>query len=322
MMRPALLRRLLAGLAIALAGGTALAAEGFAFGLFGDTPYNGFERRHLPLLIAQMDAEPLAFVAHVGDIKASSERCDDTLYAARLADFQASHHPFVFVPGDNEWTDCNRRAAGGYDPVERLARLRQLFFADPRKSLGRNPMPVESQADDPAFAPWVEHQRWQKGPVLFATLNVPGSDNNVGRGAGPSEEFIQRSAAVKAWVADAFRLAREKTLEGVVLILQGNPDLEDFSAGRPNRGYRQLLEQLLAETRNFAGEVLFVHGDTHVHRINQPLADPASGALVENFTRVETFGSPFMGWVKVDVTPGSKPLFRFDTRHYSPGAGN
>ena len=51
-MRPALLRRLLAGFALALAGSTALAAEGFAFGLFGDTPYNGFERRHLPLLLS------------------------------------------------------------------------------------------------------------------------------------------------------------------------------------------------------------------------------------------------------------------------------
>jgi hypothetical protein len=63
----------------------------------------------------------------------------------------------------------------------------------------------------------------------------------------------------------------------VVLIQQANPDLEDFSAGRGGRAYRELLGQLLAESKAFAGEVLLVHGDSHVHRFDQPLRDPASG---------------------------------------------
>ena len=46
------------------------------------------------------------------------------------------------------------------------------------------------------------------------------------------------------------------------------------------------------------------------------------GSTVGNFTRVETFGSPFMGWVKVDVTPGSKPLFRPSGRPYAPKSGD
>jgi hypothetical protein len=57
-----------------------------------------------------------------------------------------------------------------------------------------------------------------------------------------------------------------------VLVLQANMDIEDFSAGRPNRAYRELLTQILAETRGFAGEVLLVHGDSHFHRIDQPSA--------------------------------------------------
>ena len=63
--------------------------------------------------------------------------------------------------------------------------------------------------------------------------------------------------------------------------------------------------------------VLLVHGDSHVHRFDQPLRDPASGRLQANFTRLETWGSPFMGWVKVDVAPGARPLFRVTPRMYS-----
>lgn len=298
------------------------AAEPFGFGVFGDTPYNGFERRHLPAVIAEMDAEALAFVIHDGDLKSGGERCDDALLDARLATFQTSQHPFVYVPGDNEWTDCHRSSNGSFDPVERLARLRQVFFADPRRSLGRYPMAVDSQADDPAFAAWPENLRWQRGPVLFATINVPGSDNNFGRAGQPGEEFLRRSEAVRAWIAAAFAQARERQLEGLVLIQHGNPDLEDFSAGRPNRAYRELLLQLVAEARGFAGEVLLVHGDSHVHRVDQPLADPSTGTALKNFTRLETIGSPFMGWVKVDVRPGVTPLFRIQPRHYSPAASN
>lgn len=297
---------------------SASAAEPFSFGLFGDTPYNRFERLALPGLIAEMNAEPLKFVLHDGDFKNGGERCDDALFEDRLQLFQSSFHPFVFAFGDNEWTDCHRSSNGGFDPLERLATLRRMFLAEPGRTLGQHPMAVESQASVPEHAAYRENLRWQIGPVLFLSLNVPGSDNNHGRGSQPSDEFTQRSAALKAWIADGFALARKQGLEGVMLAMQANPDIEDFSKGKPNKGYRALLEQLLAETRHFAGEVLLVHGDTHFHRIDKPLRDPASGEVVKNFTRLETFGSPFMGWVKVDVEPGRKPLFRYTARPYSP----
>ena len=34
----------------------------------------------------------------------------------------------IYVPGDNEWTDCHRANNGGYDPLERLAFLRAMFY--------------------------------------------------------------------------------------------------------------------------------------------------------------------------------------------------
>lgn len=316
------LRRATLALIASLSALAAHAAEPFSFGVLGDTPYNRFERTHLPAVIAEMDAERLKVVIHDGDIKNGGERCDDAIYEDRLALFGSSHHPFVYVPGDNDWTDCHRTSNGAYDPQERLEKLRGVFFANPRKTHGQYPMAVESQADDAAFAAYREHQRWQIGPVLFLTLNVPGSGNNYGRKKTPGAEYLARSAAVKAWIEAGFARARSAGLEGVVLVMQANPDIEDFGDGKGNHAYRELLTQLLAETRRFAGQVLLVHGDSHVHRIDTPLRDPKDGSAVGNFTRVETFGSPFMGWVKVDVTPGSTPLFRPTGRAYSPKTGD
>ncbi|KAB2968173.1 metallophosphoesterase family protein [Zoogloea sp.] len=310
----------------AVLGLWALAAESsepFSFGVLGDVPYNRFERMHLPAVLADMDAEALRVVIHDGDIKNGGERCDDALYVDRLGLFNTSRHPFVAVPGDNDWTDCHRASNGAYDPQERLDRLRSVFFADPRHSLGSSPLRVDSQADDPAFAMYREHQRWQIGTVLFLTLNVPGGGNNHGRNKNsPTQEFVARSAAVRTWMQQGFGLARKHGLEGVVIVMQANPDIEDFGAGRGPPGYRELMTQLLAETRSYPGQVLLVHGDTHSHRIDKPLRDPLTRRAIDNFTRLETFGSPFMGWVKVDVAPGRTPLFRFAARPYAPRSGD
>ena len=117
----------------------AQAAEPFSFGVFGDTPYNGFERRHLPALIAEMDAEPLKVVIHDGDLKSGGERCDDALFNERLAVFQTSRHPFVFVPGDNDWTDCHRSSNGAYDPLRTVGH----HVREPLLIQGKRPDPAE-----------------------------------------------------------------------------------------------------------------------------------------------------------------------------------
>ena len=56
--------------------------------------------------------------------------------------------------------------------------------------------------------------------------------------------------------------------------------------------------------------LLLVHGDTHNYQVDQPFTD-ATGATIGNITRVETYGSPIVGWVKVTVTPGDPRLFGF-----------
>jgi len=287
---PQVFIRLIGGVALwaALCGSTV--AADFTFGALGDTPYTWFEEAHFPSLLDGMSREDLAFVVHVGDFKAARAPCSDELFRQRREWFDLVRHPFVFVPGDNEWTDCRGFQAGGYDPLERLAKLRELFSGG-EESLGQRRIRLARQLPD-----YPENARWRHGDVLFVTLNVPGHDNNARR---MPEEFRGRSAAVGKWLEQSFNLARGDRLRAVVIFMQANP-----WASPTNRyfGYRELLATMAKETLGFDGKVLLVHGDTHRFRVDSPLHDPATGALVANFTRVEVFGSPGMNWVRIRVT--------------------
>lgn len=294
-------------------------AQPVSFGLFGDMPYSAWERAHLPQLLAEMDQDGLAFVVHDGDIKSGSGQCSDEVFIDILGVFQASKTPLVYVPGDNEWTDCHRRSNGRYDPLERLAKLRELFFKGDT-ALGQRVLQLERQSrfnDNPAFERYRENVRWEAGGALFVGLNLPGSENNyhgTTSGGGPVPEFVARSAANQVWLAQAFQQARVKELAGILIVIQADPDFDAASKGFGSPGYRAFLNQLRDETLTFAGQVVLVHGDTHWHQVNQPMLDPVTRQVVRNFTRVETYGYPFFGWVKGSVDEADPKVFRFSGR--------
>ncbi len=304
------LTTLLAALLLAAPLGKLAHAESWRVALIGDTPYSDYERRELPVMLGEIAATHPDLIIHAGDFKHSRMPCSDALFADRRALFDAQPAPFVFVPGDNEWTDCDRLPAGGYRPEERLQKLRELFFAEPR-SLGRKTLPVERQS---AAAP--EHLRWRLGPVLFVTLNVPGGNNNYGRAEHPGAEFAARNPQVIAWLKAGFAAARRDQLPGIVVVMQANPAFEHFAAGLPHSGYRELLETLRDEAQDFPGQVVLVHGDTHWQRIDRPLRDAATKKPLANFRRVETFGYPIMGWVQMFIDSDAPELFRFAVHAY------
>ncbi|MGE5470498.1 MAG: metallophosphoesterase [Bacteroidota bacterium] len=298
-------------LAVLLWAASALAqAEIYRFGLIGDVPYSAYERHQLPYMLDEIADQQVDFIAHIGDIKHGSARCDDSLFADRHELFNSVRVPFVFVPGDNEWTDCERLSNGAYDPLERLDALRRLFWAD-GFSLGRKKLALEQQ---PGTYP--EHARFRLGPVLFVTLNIPGGNNNSGWAPTPSPEFMARNPVVLSWLKDSFALARREKLAGIVLLFQADPAFKHFAQGFAHRGYRDFLEALRTETLNFPGQIVAVHGDSHISRIDRPLRD-ASGKTIANFTRVETFGYPLMGWTRGIIDTDSPTLFRFETHPWT-----
>ena len=297
-------RQLVFALLAALTVGLAQ-AEIWRFALIGDTPYSDHERAELPKMLDAIADSHAEFVAHIGDIKHGRDRCDDALFADRYQLFNASRIPFVFIPGDNEWADCDRVNNGAYDPLERLNALRALFWSSPQ-SLGQKTLTQARQAGN-----YPEHARFRLGPVLFVTLNLPGGNNNWGLTETPREEWRQRMPVVQAWLKDSFALAKREKLAGVVLLFQANPGFRHFSQGLGHRSYRDFLSLLRDETLAFPGQVVAVHGDTHTSRIDQPLRD-AQGKTLANFTRVETHGYPLMGWTKGFIDTEQPRLFRFE----------
>jgi hypothetical protein len=293
----------------ALAAAAAFAAHGadrFSFAVLGDTPYFPHEVFAVPQLLASLAGADVAFAVHVGDIKHGSVPCSDELLAARKAMLDATPVPIVFVPGDNDWTDCHREAAGGYDPVERLDRVRALFHSG-ESSLGRRTIALERQSADPRFRAYRENARWSAGAIVFATLNIPGSNNNLGRNRAGDAEHAARMKANLEWLDEAVRRAEAPAMGGLVIFAHGDPRFG--RAPRKVDGYRTYREVLRTRASSLGKPMLLVHGDGHRYRVDQPLHDLATGALLPNFTRVEVFGSPAVNWVRIDVDPAAERLF-------------
>lgn len=289
-------------------------------GLWGDIPYTADAVPKVERMIDDMNAANLDFSIFDGDIKGGG-RCDDGVYTDARARFDRFVAPLVYVPGDNEWTDCH---STGADPLERLAHLRQVMFPAAR-SLGTRPMPLERQSDR-----YPEHTRWQAADVVFVGLHVVGSndgkvtdstDATAGRPRPPAQraaanaEQEARSAAAVTWLREAFDVARRTDAAGVMVVIQANPAFDIVRPGdrveRGVDGFDPFLDALREESARFARPVAVVHGDTHVYRLDHPLLDDG-GVPITNVVRLETFGYPVVSWVKATVDPNDPQVFRFE----------
>jgi hypothetical protein len=302
-------------------------AQTFSFGLWGDMPYKkAGDELKMPALLASINSADIAFSIYDGDFKDGSSACGDPVYAEALAMFSGMQKPLIYVPGDNEWTDCHRLNNGGYDPLERLAYLRKTLFPT-MNSLGKRSMPLSRQG-----APgekYAENARFEYKGIAFVTLNIPGSNNNVvlndkectnwsartlAQCEAANAEHVERDAANTVWLQEAFAGAQARKARGLVVVMQADPgfDLPETEAVDESRapgvsGYRNFIKALVAETEKFSGQVLLVHGDTHYFKVDKPLYSPAK--LLPNLTRLQTFGSPSLHWVRVTVDAKSQHVF-------------
>jgi hypothetical protein len=307
------LRGLYGLLAIAtLALQPAARAERFGFIAIGDMPYNlpgdyaAFDR-----VIARINTLQPAFTIHVGDIINGQTRCDDALFLRVRDMFATFNGPLVYTPGDNEWTDCHRPNSGGFDPLERLARVRQMFFPDPTQSLGKKPLKVTPQSADPRYAKFVENVRWEHGGVVFATVHIPGSNNNLQRNQAAVNEYIERNAANLAWIDAAFARAQESGAKGIVLAFQANLR---FDREPPETDLRSgFNDTLIALKRNaiaWTRPVLLIHGDHHYLIIDQPLIGPGRQRIM-NVTRLMVHGSSEVHATLISIDTDDPDLFSY-----------
>ena len=271
-----------------LAAGTGASAQGVQrppFALLGDAPYSQPHANLLDAMIDEINAAKPAFVVHLGDITGGDGPCTDEWLEARKRQFERFSAPFVLVLGDNEWTDCHR---SGFDPLERLARVRKLFNSQ--------------KIDLPEFArqsaDYPEHVRWVHAGALFVGLNVPGSNNNLGRTAEMDAEHATRMTAVFAWLDEAAALARSSKVETLVVMMQANPLFERRPRPSPlPDGYASLRAALEETALRLDKPVVLAHGDTHRFRHDHPAARAPS------LSRIEVDGWPWLGWLKVRTSP-------------------
>ena len=291
----------------------------FSFGLWGDMPYKkAGDDSKLPAVLQSINRSDIAFSMYDGDIKDGSSTCTDQVYTDALQMFGSMVKPVVYVPGDNEWTDCHR-----------LAHVRKVMFSN-ANSLGQSTLPLEHQGK--LGEKYVENTRFSHGGVVFVGVNQPGSNNNVIMSAKEctnksartavkcdeaNAEYLERDAANVAWMRTSFEQAKAQKAAGLVVVTQGDPGFDwpeteefDESTLPEFSGFRSFMAQLAKETEQFAGQVLFVHGDTHYFKLDKPLYSPTK--LLPNFTRLQTFGSPSLHWVKVHVDVKSADVFRVE----------
>jgi hypothetical protein len=324
---------------LATIGGASAQNSAFQFGLIGDMPYTTVQQREYQQLLASLNKADLAFIVHIGDFQNSPRNyyanpalspmpCTDERYKAVYDSFQSVRHPFILTPGDNDWADCHLILERKVDPLELLAKIRATYFPEGR-SLGQRTIAVDNQAQDPQYGKFRENLRWSLGGVTFATIHIIGSNDNYGRSPEMDAEQVERKAANIAWMRAAFVKAKSDGSLGVVIMTQANPGFENYwppaAKARyfepfvghgspppiPPNPFEDYVSALADEVETYDKPVAYLHGDSHLHRIDKPLYSKKTNRMFENFTRVETFGNPDTHWVRVTVDHADPQLFTF-----------
>jgi hypothetical protein len=306
-----------------------------SYAVIGDTPYGQPQVDNFPSDVAEINADSeVRLVMHLGDIKNGSSLCDTSYFERIRADFDQFKDPFVYTPGDNEWTDCHRANNGGYWPAgpvlngdtrpARLAEIHRIFFDRPGQTLGQRSRRVETQGGD-----YVENVRWSQSRVEFGTVDVPGSNNDwlpwfgQPRTQSQIDEVTGRTAADLAWIERIFSQAEADGRVGVVIGIQADmwdPAIESDATQYDH--FTPIVQKLASGARAFGGPVLLLNGDSHQFIDDRPLADPSRpqnkaiygiGQDVPNLRRITVNGSttPCHEWLKLNVDPRASGIFSY-----------
>ncbi|MBX7442335.1 MULTISPECIES: metallophosphoesterase [unclassified Arthrobacter] len=297
-------------------------SQAFTFAAIGDIPYGAAEIAKFPSRVQDLNADKdLKFVAHVGDFKNGSSVCSDEYFSYIRDQFDTFSHPLVYTPGDNEWVDCHRTNNGAYNPLERLDKLREVFFNEPGKTLGAT-MPVKSQAN----LGLPEDVRFTQNRVAFSVLNIQGSNNSLlpwtglGKTTATPEQLAEvehRTDAVIAQIRQTFADARRSNDRAVVLMQQADmfdPSLLEAATADPAAvsGFRAIVRAIVEETNSFDAPVYLINGDSHVFAENQPLAagspwlDIYGSDAADNLQRITVDGaSNAVDYVRFTVAANS-----------------
>ena len=238
---------------------------------------------------------------HATGNKAASARCTYSLSQERRDLLASAERPLVLPPAGSDWTEC-RNSNGKSNAIERLNRIRELFFPEP-DALGKGKLVLNRQSAIAKFRDYAENTYWEYENILFVTLNVPARNNHYLTEAGRNSEYEDRMVANRGWLHRAFLHAKRKNIAGIVLVMDG-----DIGAH-----VEQGFFARLAQNRD---------GFTEIRRIVRSQADKYQGQLLLVDNRKQGKTAPAIEWNKnvghlalgaewlaLRVIPGSAALF-------------
>lgn len=328
--------RLLAAavLAASLPWQMALAAPneqaGFEFAVLGHSFKAGPDDAPLKKAIAETSAFNAAFVVATG-IKAASESCSDKLYSQRKDLLDASEPPLIVSLSASDWASC-RNSRGRINAIERLNRLRDVYFADDQ-SLGQRKLTLSRLSSTAKFRSYAENAHWEYGGVLFATVNLPANNNHFLPEAGRNSEFEDRLVANRSWLQRLFAMAQRKKLDGIVLFSDGNVGVLDeddnsllpsFSSSSKQDGFAGPRKQIRTLAKKFDGKVLLVDtqrdGEAEGKESKARKAAARAGGPKISWKGNLGHVSIDNDWAAIAVRPGKTPLFEVRQRASRPSA--
>ena len=277
-------------------------ARSFVFGAIGHAFKADADEALLKRAIAEVNQEKPVFIVATG-IKAASEPCSDKLYSQRKQVLDESPRAIIVSPAGSDWSEC-RNSAGRSNAVERLNRIREVFYPD-NNSLGVQSLTLTRLSATAKFRSYAENAYWEHGGVLFATLNLPAKNNHFLPEAGRNSEYEDRLVANRAWLHRLFALAQRRGVEGVVLFSDGDLGVhaeEGFSLlsgfGNKQDGFKQVRKQVRALAEKFQGKVLLIDGQ-------------GDAKVTPAINWQNNLGHLGLGaeWEAVKVQPGSAALF-------------
>ena len=326
------------GIFFAIQANAAPVPAKFSIALTGDMPYDAKGASEVPNVIAEINGNTgIKFTLFDGDtMSGKGDKCLDAAYPAlKTSFFDKFKAPIFYSVGDNEWVDCDRAVKGAFDPMTRLALVRSNFFKNDNGyiQLGQNKLVNSPVIHDENYP---EMQIFTYREVTVIIPHVPGSANNSAVATpafktyndspvdGNADEFRLRDAANVAWINKGFEIAKAADSAGVIVVVQANMDWEGYArdAASPNNentaAFANVKQALLTNTLKFKRPVLLQNGDEHWYQVDMPMNETAGkliekdkGTLVENFTRIQTFGSGFNHWVELVVDPKDPNLWSF-----------
>ena len=277
--------------------------------VLGDMPYGPPEEVYPPYeaLIEAINARAPDLVIHVGDTKGGGA-CTNTLLDEQLAYMNAFDAPVLYTPGDNEWTDCHRYAGEWDNPLDRLDYIRNTYFNEPDKSLGKTSLSLMHQGGEG----YPENARFHVGGIGFISAHIVGSNNGFEpREMAAIDEFFSRSLASTRWIEQSFGMFASS--EMIVLAIHADMFEFDFNmfgneVWLRHSGIGQFGMALKRLASDFDKPVLLLFGDSHRHRVFNSFPKTAP-----NITGIEVYGYPDMDAIEITLNSSAVPPFRVET---------